>query len=251
MSDESAGVQVALERVWASLTEHGYALTDDRAIGCPDRFRENFRETYFNDATLRCDEGDKPADRRRARDVIRYQWRDDDLDVWEHETITITDRGGMAGPRDHARVRLLDDPRGEAFVRALLALVPPFQRQSDGTFGVNLFRTFTDVVTTPHNDHEQFCVFYVLNRVGEGAETYLYDAGATTGQAKWRAEPVLRHQLNPGEIIIFKDDLFKHGATPLIPPPGRTAMRDALICTVDHPETYLAPTTEAQASHPR
>jgi hypothetical protein len=228
-----------LDRAWAALDHQGYALITDEEAGLPEGFREKFRHAYFNESTLRCDPGDMPPDRRRARDVIRYQWRDGGLQVREHETITITDRGGMAGSRDHARVRILDDPQGEDLVRALLALVPPSQREPDGTFGVNLFRTFTDVVTSPHRDHEPFCVFYMLNRVGGGAETYLYRNDEGADHDAPTAQPVFRHQLNPGEIIIFKDEMFKHGATPLEPLPDGTAMRDALICTVDNPQTYL------------
>jgi 2OG-Fe dioxygenase len=239
VSDESTGTPPDLDNVWADLDSQGYALTNDRAVGLSEKARSYFRETYFNDSILHCDDGDRPANRMRARDVIRYRWRDNRLHVQEHDTITITDRGDMAGKRDHARVRILDDPQGEDLVRALLALVPPHQRVPDGTFGVNLFRTFTDVVTRPHSDHEPFCVFYVLNRVGGGAETYLYRPDDVAEQDKPTAEPVFRHQLNPGEIIIFKDELFKHGATPLEPPPGGTAVRDALICTVDNPDTYL------------
>lgn len=239
MSDESTGTSPDLDNVWAALERQGYALTNDRAVGLSEMARNYFRETYFNDFTLRCDDGDRPANRMRARDVIRYEWRDKRLQLQEHDTITITDRGDMAGKRDHARVRILDDPQGVNLVRALLALVPPHRRQPDGTFGVNLFRTFTDVVTRPHRDHEPFCVFYVLNRVGGGAETYLYRADDVTEQNKPTAEPVFRRQLNPGDIIIFEDDLFKHGATPLEPPIRGTAVRDALVCTVDHPETYL------------
>jgi hypothetical protein len=237
VSDESPD----LDNVWAALERQGYALTNDRAIGLSEKTRNYFRETYFNEAKLHCDEGDRPANRMRARDVIRYQWRNNRLSVQEHDTITITDRGDMAGKRDHARVRILDDPQGEHLVQTLLALVPPHRRESDGTFGVNLFRTFTDVVTRPHSDHEPFCLFYVLNRVGGGGETYLYRADDVNEQDQPTADPVLRRQLNPGDIIIFEDDLFKHGATPLEPPPGGTAVRDALICTVDHPETYLGP----------
>jgi hypothetical protein len=239
VSAESTGTPPGLDNVWAALDREGYALTNDRAIGLSVKARKRFRKKYFNDSTLRCDEGDRPANRMRARDVIRYRWRDDRLHVQEHDTITITDRGDMAGKRDHARVRICDDPQGEDLVRALLALVPPRQRVRDGTFGVNLFRTFTEVVTKPHRDYEPFCVFYLLNRVGGGAETYLYRPGDVTEQGTPTAEPVFRHQLNPGEIIIFKDELFKHGATPLEPLPGGTAVRDALICTVDHPKTYL------------
>jgi hypothetical protein len=239
VSDESIRTPPDLDNVWAALERQGYALTNDRAVGLSEQLRKYFREAYFNDSTLRRDDGDRPADRRRARDVIRYQWRDNCLPLQEHETITITDRGDMAGKRDHARVRILDDPLDEDLVRALLALVPPHRREPDGTFGVNLFRTFTDVVTRPHRDHEPFLVFYLLNRAGGGAETYLYRSDDVTEQNRPTAEPVFRHQLNPGEIIIFEDELFKHGATPLEPPPGGTAVRDALICTVDYPDTYL------------
>ena len=52
-------------------------------------------------------------------------------------------------------------------------------------------------------------------------------------------EQVLRKQLNPGDLMIFEDSRFKHGATPLIPPPGGRAKRDVLVCTVDLPTTYL------------
>ena len=66
--------------------------------------------------------------------------------------------------------------------------MPPERRQPDGTFGVNLFRTFTKVVTKPHHDNEEFIIIYVLDRVGEGAETRLYqpddvtDDGQVTGR---------------------------------------------------------------------
>jgi hypothetical protein len=52
-----------------------------------------------------------------------------------------------------------------------LTLIPPDRRQSKGTFDVNLFRTYTNVVTTPHREDEEFTFIYVLNRVGDGAQT--------------------------------------------------------------------------------
>jgi hypothetical protein len=79
-------------------------------------------------------------------------------------------------------------------------------------------------------------MLYVLDRIGDGAESYLYhpddvtDAGEPIGEARHR------HQLNPGEILIFEDKHFKHGATPLVPPLGAKARRDVLVCTVDYPE---------------
>lgn len=243
MSDEPTRTPPGLNNAWADLKLHGYALTNDRAMGLSEKFRESFRDTYFNDSVLRRDPGDRPADRKRARDVIRYQWRDDGLHLQEHDTITITDRSGIAGKRDHKRVRLLNDPQAARLVRAFLILVPPRKRQADGTFDVNLFRTFTNIVSGPHCDNEQFCLIYLLDRVGGGAETYLYKSGDVPDRGEPTAKPIFRHQLNPGEIIIFEDKRFKHGATPLEAPPGETAMRDAVVCTIDYRETYLAGTS--------
>lgn len=242
MSDDSTRTPPGLDRVWAALRRQGYALTNDRAIGLSEKFRKDFRETYFNDSVLRHDSGDMPEDRKRARDVIHYEWRGDALDLKEHATITITDRADIPGQRDHSRVLLLDDPRGEKLVRALLSLVPAERREFDGTFGVNMFRTFTNVVSKLHRDYEQFVITYVLDRVGGGAETSLYERGDVTddGTVPADAKPVLRHQLNPGEVIIFDDERFRHGATPLEAPADDSTRRDALVCTIDYHETYLA-----------
>jgi hypothetical protein len=237
--DSNRHVAVGHEAAWDDLASHGYALTSDQAIGLPEKFRENFGQTYYNSRILQHDEGDWPVDRQRARDVIRYQWRDGSLGLVPHDTITITDRAGIPGTRDHARVQLLEDPQAEELVRAFLQLVPPSRRQSAGTFGVNLFRTFTNVVTKPHHDHEEFIILYVLNRIGGGAETYLYNPADVTEDGQVTAPPALRQQLNAGDIVIFEDKLFKHGATPLVSPYGCQAVRDALVCTVDYQDTYL------------
>jgi hypothetical protein len=238
VSDDSA--PTCLADTWSDLIGKGYAITSDEALGLPEKFRTNFGQTYFNDHVLEDDPDGKPPGRKRARDVIRYQWHEDGLHVQEHETITITDRDGRPGQREHRRVEFLKDQQAEELIRALLRLVPPKQRQTVGTFGMNLFRTVGDVVTTPHRDDEQFCLIYILDRVGGGAETHLYHPDDVTDEGKPTAEPVLRHQLDPGDIVIFDDKRFKHSATKLEAPSGETARRDALVCTVDHPETYLA-----------
>jgi 2OG-Fe dioxygenase len=240
VSDDSAWhVSAGHEDAWAALAHQGYALTSDQSIGLPGKFRQNFSGTHFNSWTLHHDEGDRPADRQRARDVIRYQWRDDGPFLQEHDTITITDRAGIPGRREHSRVQLLGDPQARDLIRALLRLVPPGRRQPDSTFSVNLFRTFTNVVTAPHHDDEEFIILYVLERSGAGAETCLYAPGDVTDDGQVTALPVFRQQLNPGDILLFEDKLFKHGTTPLIKPPGGTAERDALVCTVDYWDTYL------------
>jgi len=243
MSDSSARAEAAgLDGIWKILSGKGYALTNEAVIGLAKSFRKDFIEKYFNSETLRHDPGDWPEDRQRARDVIEYEWRDDgSLHLREYETITITDRADIEGKRDHKRVWLLDNPHAEKLVRTFLALVPPRLRQANGTFGVNLFRTFTNVVTKPHHDDEQFVMLYVLDRKGGGAESYLYRPCDVADNGQPTADPLLRRQLNPGEILLFADSRFKHGATPLEALPAETAMRDALVCTVDYETTYLKP----------
>jgi len=227
-----------LDHAWAALADQGYVLTHEQEIGLA-RFRENLLKTYFTDRVLRHDPGDWPVDRQRARDVVGYQWRDGRLHLREHDTISLTDRAGIPGKRDHSRVWLLDDPDAEKLIRTFLSLVPPDRRQDEGTFGVNLFRTFTNVVTKPHHDDEEFVMLYVLDRIGGGAESYLYHPGDVTDTGQPTADPVRRHQLNPGEILIFEDKRYMHGATPLVPPPGGRARRDVLVCTVDYSTTYI------------
>jgi len=43
----------------------------------------------------------------------------------------------------------------------------------------------------------------------------------------------------PAASNATKDGDFLHGATPLKPPAGQGAQRDALVCTVDYSSTYL------------
>ena len=222
-------------------------MLDDKIVGLPTNFRKNFLNKYFNDHTLRHDKGDWPVDRKRARDVVGYEWRDGDLHLREYDRITLTDRAGIPGKREHERVWLLRDPEAEKFVRTFLSLVPPRQRQRDGTFGINLFRTFTNVVTKPHHDDEEFVMLYVLDRIGGGAESYLYDPDDVTDAGQPTAAPLHRHQLNPGQILIFEDRFFKHGATPLEPLPDGTAQRDVLVCTVDYRGSYLEKTLPSGA----
>jgi hypothetical protein len=240
VNDDSNHISGELRQVWAGLAARGYALTSDRSIGLPDKFRQNFRGSYFNPWTLRHDEGDWPVDRLRARDVIRYQWRGDELHLRRHDSITITERAGIPGKREHSRVELLEDAQAVELIRTFLWLVPQARRQADGTFGVNLFRTFTNVVTAPHHDNEEFIIIYVIDRIGEGAETHLYLPSDVTDDGQVTGPAVLKQQLNPGDIIIFEDKRYKHDASPLISPPNATATRDALICTVDYHDTYLA-----------
>ena len=221
------------------MTNHGFALTTEWDIGLPAKCGKNLRETYFDGGQLRHDDGDRPHDRERARDVILYEWNDGKLNLEEYETIAIWDRSEIKGERIHQRIELLNDRQAQDLIETFISLVPEDRRQQRGTFGVNLFRTYTDVVTKPHQDKEEFIFLYVLDREGDGAVSYLYAHDEQKSGIDEVGEQVFRKQLNAGDLMIFEDRLFKHGATPLIPPPGGRAKRDVLVCTVDFPTTYL------------
>jgi 2OG-Fe dioxygenase len=239
MADTSASNSASeLRRVHENVTEHGFALTTEWDIGLPLKCGKNLQETYFSGGQLRHDDGDRPYDRERARDVILYEWNDDKPTLKEYETIAIWDRSEIKGERIHKRIELLHDPQARELIETFISLVPEDRRQQRGTFGVNLFRTHTNVVTKPHQDDEEFIILYVLGREGDGAESYLYKYDDDAGTEEV-GEEILRKQLNPGDLMIFEDRRFKHGATPLIPPPGGQAKRDVLICTVDFSTTYL------------
>src|SRR5512142_212218 len=172
MADESA---TELRRVHEELAQRGYALTSERDIGLPAKCAKNFREAYFDGGQLRHDLGDFPVDRERARNVVRYEWNDGTLILEEYKTVAIRDRSGIKGERIHERIELLGDRQAKDLIGTFIGLVPEGRRRSPGTFGINLFRTHTDVVTKPHQDDEEFIILYVLDRDGDGAESYLYE----------------------------------------------------------------------------
>jgi hypothetical protein len=238
VSDDSVS-SAPLDRVWDDLTRQGYALTHEHEVGLQETFRDHFLQTYFIDSCIRSDPGDLPMDRKRARDVVRYWWRDEDLRLKEHDTISVTERADIPG-RHHSRVMLLEGPQAEQVIRTFMKLVPPSRRRHTGTFGVNLFRTFTDVVSKAHRTDEEFITLYVLDRQGEGAVAKLCRPDDVTSEGQPIGQPILSHQLDPGEILIFDDKRFMHGATPLEALDSGIAMRDVLVCTLDYPSTYLS-----------
>ena len=60
MSDEPRHNHIAdHKRLWDDVTVQGYALASDQSIGLAETFRQHFHGIYFNERTLRHDEGDK------------------------------------------------------------------------------------------------------------------------------------------------------------------------------------------------
>jgi hypothetical protein len=225
-----AGEELRLHR--KRLDTDGYVVASDDELGLPgERLRDHLLRTYFTPDVLRCYPGDIPADRERARDVVEYAWHGETPVLAEHSEIAIEGRGGRPERREYARTPVAHDPLFAAWIRTALGLIPEVRRRPRGTFGVNIFRTFTNVVTRPHADGEEFVFVYVVDREGTGAETTLFRPEAPE-------TAVHRQRLEPGQLIVFEDARFLHTASPLIAPAGGRARRDALVCTVDYPQTY-------------
>ena len=218
--------QATVERIWEELSLVGYANCTDEDLGMDPGLRDHIVDRYYND-TLRSAlprVRDVPTDRDRVRDVIRYTWAGPVLGLAEHDTTALVDRGGQPGIRQYHRIMALDDAMLRGWIGTLISLVPPDHRRASGAFGLNLMRARTLVVTEPHRDDEDFVITYILARVGQGAESQLFDPETK--------EIVSAVQLEPGQLLIFDDNRFLHGVTPLVPLPGSLARRDALICTI-------------------
>ena len=125
MADESESTPASeLRRVHEEIAEYGYALTTEWDIGLPPKCEKNFQRAYFNIRRLRHDKGDRPHDRKRARDVILYEWNDGQLTLEEYETIAIWDRSEIKGERIHKRIELLKTGRPGNSSRHFLASCP-------------------------------------------------------------------------------------------------------------------------------
>ncbi|MFD5831254.1 2OG-Fe dioxygenase family protein [Lentzea sp. NPDC060358] len=210
------------------LSAEGFVVTNDRELGMVEVFRTKFHQTYFTSEHLRSYPGDVPADRLRARDVLRYDRVDGRIDVQGHHDIGIEGRGEHAGRREFERTELAGDEHFVEWVKAILAAVPERDHQARGTFGVNLFRTRSKVVTRPHRDGEQYIIVYVVDKNCSGGETMLHDSSGAV---------VYQGTLEPGDLIVFKDADFLHSVTELEAVDGE-CRRDALVCTVNYADTY-------------
>ncbi len=150
-----------------------------------------------------------------CRDVIRYERGGPRLMVAEAESVA------HGGADDYSRCYLIADPAvphglGDLVPRAVLQMVPAASRRKTGLLSADYFRYSPGAECPPHQDRfGDLVVIWVLAREGNGGENFLL-AG----------EEVFRRELAPGEMVIFRDEMFQHGVTAMR---GDGAWRDALI----------------------
>lgn len=209
------------------LSRDGFIIVPEQAMGLSREFRDGVLTRHFG--SLQRDQEQVHTDRERLRSVFRYRVHGDEVELHEQACVDIVNRNHQ-GVRVYPRVQLGWDRSVTAFVRETLCLLPPAARPDASTFSINLFRTRNAVTMGPHQDLERYIVVHVLRKVGAGAHTILFDA-------EQRERVIATVCLQEGDTMIFEDRRFFHHVTPLTST-GEPCVRDALVCTVDHPETY-------------
>jgi hypothetical protein len=122
------------------------------------------------------------------------------------------------GTDDYSRFRLLDD--GLAIVPAVMArLIPAELHREDFRLTAGYFRYTPGVMVVSHQDQFADLIFiWVLSREGSGGSSFLRDL-------RWQT--VVEQEMPAGSIMVFRDEMFWHGLSPLEP----GGSRDALIFT--------------------
>jgi hypothetical protein len=216
------------ERAHADMRERGFTIVTEDELGFPGLRFKILAEIFRPEVLLPNPDTQGPVpDRWRAKDFLHYEWADGQTCLLTETSADRFARLGVEG-RPAPRLHWMKVPGGAEMAAAQLSLIPPEARHERGTWGVHAFRSFNDVVNSPHRDGFEYGITYVLDRIGDGARSYLFENDVQ----------VLDHQLAPGEILLFHDARFMHGATPLEGPPGRR--RDALVIQFDAPEDIVA-----------
>jgi hypothetical protein len=195
----------ALERVHDDVMRRGWATSNSVALGLP---AEADVIAALSPALAPDSRG---PGKLHARDVVAYDWLTPRAMVSECESIAHID-----GTDDFSRFRLLDALPSEGIAETALGLVPPELRRTSGRMSADYFRYSPGVGSAAHQDgFGDLVVIWVLGRNGGGAESFL-----TTLDGR----DVTRGPLAAGSVLVFRDEMFLHGVTPL-----KSGHRDALI----------------------
>lgn len=196
-------------RVHEDVLHQGWALTSATEIGLDSGgTRDALSRALATDP--------RGPGKLHCRDVIRYERDGTHLMVAEAESVAHGDAD------DYSRCYLIADPAvphglGDLVPRAVLQMIPAAFRRPAGLLSADYFRYTPGAQSEPHQDRfGDVVVIWVLAREGDGGENFLLAGG----------EEVFRRELAPGEMVIFRDEMFWHGVTAMR---GDGAWRDALI----------------------
>lgn len=195
-----------------AITRNGYALT---SLPGPERFAAAMEEFLEPDP--------RGPGKLHARDVVAWSVPDGGtpvhltgavdglLAVEAHESIAHRDTAGGVTD-DFSRMPLTE--RAAGLAESVLSLIPPEARRHEGRMSADYFRYGPGTRSDAHQDgFGEWVAIWCLRLSGDGAESFLTRQG----------RDVFRRALQPGEVLIFRDDLFEHGLTEV------AGERDALI----------------------
>lgn len=191
----------AVERVHDHLLGRGWAVADAAPLGFPPAREVAAALSPYLQADPRA------AGKHHARDVLAWSGSK----VTEHPSVAHVD-----GTDDYSRFRLLGDHRTVRVAEAFLSLIPPVMARDSGRMSADFFRYAPGSGAEPHRDgFGDLVAIWVLDRSGLGADSFLIDG---------EGRDVMRGALAAGTVLMFRDEMFLHGVTPLA-----SGHRDALI----------------------
>lgn len=200
-----------LSRVHDDLLAEGFAVTSEAEMGLTGVLAGIAKR---HESRLRPDP--RGHGKQHARDMIRFHRGSPAhlATISEADSIAHVSPSGQVID-DYSRMLLLDQPHG-ALPSRILMLIPPPLRRDSGRMSADWFRYAGGTESGAHQDgFGDIVAICVMARSGEGGQSFLTRDGTD----------VLRRVLEPGEILIFRDEMFHHGLTRLEP----GASRDALI----------------------
>jgi|GEM_PF-2270456 len=241
-----------LNKVREQLALKHFAILDDEILGeFGTIFRTHLLDGYFNNpSVVRAHEHDVPRDRKRARAVARVAFLDSGTIISGQDIIYLTQPGVYLGehttnavhhnpdpaiirPKEYSKIEIFKDPWLLQFISHLNELIPEQERALTTTFGINAFRTHSDVVSKPHQDGVNYVVVYVVDIKGNTPRTRLYPIDHISGTPNER--PKISKQLQPGQLIIFKDSQYRHYTSALTSYTSEDPQRDVMVFTADYP----------------
>jgi hypothetical protein len=194
------------------LRERGRCLTSARALSWPAEW------TVLDTLYPALVPDPRAPGKQHARDVISY----DGPFLDRADSIAFTTEAGEVID-DFSRFDLLKYGFGVHVVSTLLDLLPPEDRQAAGVLTADLFHYEAGIESAAHRDgFAAYVVIWVLARRGSGGESFLIRD----------SQEVLTCALEPGEVLIFRDELFLHGVRAMR---EAGASRDVLIFIVVKP----------------
>jgi|688.fasta_scaffold340435_2 hypothetical protein len=209
-----------IDRFRNEFINNNYILINENDFGISNNIKYDFVNDYYD--KLEDDIKSVHKDRQRARDSFEFLCNEEAgvIDLRAADNISLVNKN-YEGERIYKRISLIDNLLCRQLSQIFLSIV---SSTNHGIIGINLFRTRNIVTETRHRDFVNYVLIFCLNINGTGAVTQLTSD-------KDGNDILTEVAINPGDIFIFKDELFFHYTSPLIAIDDNP-VRDVIIMTI-------------------